>query len=138
MIPHGVDNYLISCIRPKPDLYGPFWVCLTLTFAIAISGNIADYVQTAGNSQWKYDFHMASYAATFIFSYAWLIPLILWGAIKWSKSAGQTTNTDNELIEVNFINIILQSKKTKIVSNLIVDNLRISLFSLNYSGFLLS
>ncbi|XP_001605794.2 protein YIPF1 [Nasonia vitripennis] len=99
MIPHGMDNYLISYIRPNPDLYGPFWVCVTLIFAIAISGNLANYFQTAssGNYHWKYDFHIVSYAATCIFLYAWLLPLVLWGALKWSKSQEPTAN--DELIQ---------------------------------------
>lgn len=101
MIPHGVDNYLISHIRPKPDLYGPFWVCVTLIFAIAISGNLANYFHSAAKSEnyhWKYEFHIVSQAATCIFFYAWLLPLILWGALTWFKS--QEEQVDDELIQV--------------------------------------
>ncbi|XP_012227259.1 protein YIPF1 [Linepithema humile] len=98
MVPHGRDNYLITHIRPNPDLYGPFWVCVTLVFSIAISGNVANYLQTAGSAKhhWRYDFHVVSYAATCIFLYAWLLPLALWGAIKWTSSS---RNTEEELIE---------------------------------------
>jgi hypothetical protein len=101
MIPHGVDNYLLTHIRQNPDLYGPFWVCITLIFAIAISGNIANYFQSANNNNyhWKYEFHIVSYAATCIFLYAWLLPLILWVALKWSKSQEETMNV--ELIDVS-------------------------------------
>jgi len=98
MIPHGADNYLLSHIRPNPDLYGPFWVCVTLVFSIAISGNLANYLQTAnsGKYHWRYDFHLVSYAATCIFLYAWLLPLILWGALQWTSSS---EDTNDELIE---------------------------------------
>ncbi|XP_012174032.1 protein YIPF1 isoform X2 [Bombus terrestris] len=98
MFPHGSDNYLISHIRPNPDLYGPFWICVTLIFSIAISGNLADYLHTAnsGKYHWRYEFHIVSYAATCIFLYAWLLPLTLWGAMKWTSSS---TNTEEELIE---------------------------------------
>lgn len=99
MIPRGNENYLETHIRPKPDLYGPFWICVTLVFSIAISGNMADYLQTANSKgfHWKYDFHLVSYAATAIFIYAWLLPLALWGALKWTISQ---RDNDNELIEV--------------------------------------
>lgn len=99
MFPHGSDNYLISHIRPNPDLYGPFWICVTLIFSIAISGNLADYLHTAnsGKYHWRYEFHIVSYAATCIFLYAWLLPLTLWGAMKWTTSS---RNTEEELIEV--------------------------------------
>lgn len=101
MLPHSPDNYLLSQIRPNPDLYGPFWVCVTLVFSIAISGNIANYYQTAGvnNNQWKYDFHLVSGAATTICLYVWLLPLGLWSSFKWS-SPSNDTSLDAELIEV--------------------------------------
>lgn len=97
MIPYG-DNYLLSHIRPNPDLYGPFWICVTLVFTIAISGNLANYLQMAnsGKYHWRYDFHVVSHAATCIFLYAWLLPLILWGALKWTSSS---RDTEEELTE---------------------------------------
>ncbi|XP_046835396.1 protein YIPF1 [Vespa crabro] len=98
MFPHTTENYLVTHIRPNPDLYGPFWICVTLVFSIAISGNMANYLQTANSSHyhWRYDFHLISYAAISIFLYAWLLPLVLWGALKWTTSM---RNTEEELIE---------------------------------------
>ncbi|KAK2587261.1 hypothetical protein KPH14_002997 [Odynerus spinipes] len=98
MFPHGSDNYLVTHIRPNPDLYGPFWICITLIFAIAIGGNMANYLQIASSSHyhWRYDFHVVSYAATAIFLYAWVLPLALWGALKWTTSK---RDTEEELIE---------------------------------------
>lgn len=105
MVPHGSDNYLITHIRPNPDLYGPFWICVTLVFSIAISGNMANYLQTASSAKyhWKYDFHVVSYAATCIFLYAWLLPLALWGALKWTYNS---RNTEEELIQVCYITFL--------------------------------
>lgn len=72
--------------KVKPDLYGPFWISVTLIFTIAISGNIASYLQHANKEyHWKYDFHLVSYAATTICLYVTLIPLALWGLLKWSS-----------------------------------------------------
>ncbi|XP_043478261.1 protein YIPF1 [Leptopilina heterotoma] len=98
MIPHWTDNYLKTHIEPNPDLYGPFWICVTLVFSIAVSGNIANYFQTANSEKyhWKYDFHVISGASTCIFLYAWLLPLALWGALKWTANQ---PSTQGELIE---------------------------------------
>ncbi|XP_051165949.1 protein YIPF1 [Leptopilina boulardi] len=98
MIPHGSDNYLKTHIEPNPDLYGPFWICVTLVFSIAVSGNIANYLQTVNYDRhnWKYEFHIITGAATCIFLYAWLLPLALWGALKWTTSQ---PSTQGELIE---------------------------------------
>jgi protein YIPF1/2 len=40
-------NYLKLNLGTNPDLYGPFWIVVTLIFTIAISGNIANYLQHA-------------------------------------------------------------------------------------------
>ena len=80
------DNTLKYHLRDKPDLYGPFWITVTLIFTIAISGNIADYLHHASPQyHWKYDFHLVSYAATAIYVYVLLIPFALWGFLKWSS-----------------------------------------------------
>ena len=49
-------KFLEEEIRPKPDLYGPFWICTTLVFTTAIAGNLANYLQHEGNIVWQYDF----------------------------------------------------------------------------------
>lgn len=76
-------------IQSKPDLYGPFWVCVTLIITIAISGNIANYLQAAATHKyhWKYDFHAISTSATAIFSYAWLLPVLVWGYLKYQNDS---------------------------------------------------
>lgn len=89
MFPKRGINYLQHYIQSKPDLYGPFWICVTLVFTIAISGNIANYLQAAAKQQsyhWKYDFHAVSASATAIFLYAWLVPIILWLLLKYQGS----------------------------------------------------
>lgn len=111
MIPKRAGgNYLRSSIGQNPDLYGPFWITVTLVsnlwfsfdifvyflifvsygkiaqiFSIAISGNIASYLQHANdNYHWRYNFHLVSYAATCIFIYANLFPIALWALFKYS------------------------------------------------------
>ena len=41
--PRPNKSYFDSTIRQNPDLYGPFWVCVTFILTVAISGNIVDY-----------------------------------------------------------------------------------------------
>lgn len=88
MVPKPGVNYLQQYIQSKPDLYGPFWICITLVFTIAISGNLANYLQTAasGHYHWKYNFHAVTLAGTAIFAYAWLLPSCLWGFLKYQGS----------------------------------------------------
>ncbi|XP_076346193.1 protein YIPF1 isoform X2 [Tachypleus tridentatus] len=94
MIPiPGQATYLHHHIRPAPDLYGPFWITSTLVFITAIGGNMANYLQTVGewNQIWHYDFHKVSFAATAIYSYAFLLPLMLWGLLQCRESISNYT-----------------------------------------------
>ncbi|XP_031550509.1 protein YIPF1-like [Actinia tenebrosa] len=86
MVPSYRKNFLVSQIRPNPDLYGPFWVCATLVFTTAISGNLASYLATTGDHEWVYDFHKVTLAAGAIYTYAFLIPTALWGLLMWRRS----------------------------------------------------
>lgn len=79
---------------------GPFWICVTLVFSVAIAGNVASYFQhqllntTGSNSQakhWHYDFHKVTWSATIVFLYATLMPSGLF-AVLWSSSPKDAPN----------------------------------------------
>lgn len=44
------SNFIVDHIQPVPDLYGPFWISVTLIFSIAIFGNLAHYVQNVSKA----------------------------------------------------------------------------------------
>jgi len=77
------QNFLLTKIRPNPDLYGPFWICATLIFTIAIFGNLSSYFAMEGDGEWKYDFHVVSISGGVIFLYASLIPTAVYGFLWW-------------------------------------------------------
>ncbi|XP_054714482.1 protein YIPF1-like [Uloborus diversus] len=89
----GRATFLDRMIRPKPDMYGPFWICTTLVFSMAIGANISNYLMTEGASakSWTYDFHKVSLAATAIYSYVFLLPVILWGLMWYRQSSNRYT-----------------------------------------------
>jgi len=105
MVPMPGKSFLQHQVRPRPDLYGPFWVCVTLVFSIAISGNVAEYFQKSFDSpegtnfKWHYDFHKVSMAAMVVFSYASLLPAGLFGYLWWAGAGTVgTTITFVELV----------------------------------------
>uniref|UniRef100_A0A3Q2QJ53 Protein YIPF n=1 Tax=Fundulus heteroclitus TaxID=8078 RepID=A0A3Q2QJ53_FUNHE len=102
LAPWPGKNFIQAYLRKNPDLYGPFWICTTLVFAIAISGNIANFLQHYGNPGHKYtpDFRKVSIAATAIFSYAWFVPLGLWGLLLWRN------NKILNLVSYSFMEIV--------------------------------
>ncbi|XP_075878046.1 protein YIPF1 [Nelusetta ayraudi] len=88
VVPWPGKNFIHVYLRQNPDLYGPFWICTTLVFAIAISGNFSNFLVHLGKPDYKYtpEFRKVSIAATAIFSYAWLVPLGLWGFLLWRNN----------------------------------------------------
>uniref|UniRef100_W5M5M0 Protein YIPF n=1 Tax=Lepisosteus oculatus TaxID=7918 RepID=W5M5M0_LEPOC len=88
VLPLPGKNFVRLYIRSNPDLYGPFWICATLVFAIAISGNISSFLVRHGDPHHHYvpEFRKVTIAATAIYSYAWLVPLGLWGFLMWRNS----------------------------------------------------
>lgn len=88
LLPVPGKNFVRLYIRSNPDLYGPFWICATLVFAIAISGNFSNFLIHLGEKTYHYvpEFQKVSIAATVIYAYAWLVPLALWGFLLWRNS----------------------------------------------------
>ncbi|XP_066252072.1 protein YIPF1 [Euwallacea similis] len=101
------DNSLKHHLRAKPDLYGPFWICVTLIFTIAISGNVANYLQHASTKyHWKYDFHLVSYAATTICLYVTLIPLVLYGVLRYTSITSDIEELEQDNITPGALELI--------------------------------
>lgn len=102
VLPWPGKNFIHVYLRRNPDLYGPFWICTTLVFAIAISGNISNFLVHLGKPNYKYtpEFQKVTIAATAIFSYAWLVPLALWGFLLWRG------NKIMNLVSYSFMEIV--------------------------------
>ena len=74
--PSATTDFLRRSIRPKPDLYGPFWVCVTLIFSVAISGKIKiilifcycnrNYIHNSLNDPFGYFFHVIGNVAAYL------------------------------------------------------------------------
>lgn len=101
------DNSLKHHLRTKPDLYGPFWISITLIFTIAISGNVTNYLQHASEKyHWKYDFHLVSYAATTICLYVTLVPFVLWCILKYTAQTSDIEELEQENVTPGALELI--------------------------------
>ncbi|MED6263497.1 hypothetical protein CHARACLAT_005183 [Characodon lateralis] len=89
MMPLPGRNFVKHYLRNNPDLYGPFWICVTLVFSVAISGNVSTFLKEPGNPSYhqRPQFHRVTIAAVVIFLYAWLVPIGLWGFLTWRQGA---------------------------------------------------
>jgi hypothetical protein len=102
----------ISSIKVNPDLWGPFWISTALLIVLSISSNLGDFFNWyrafkelaqqlpppngSGSSpwvpektlvQWTNDFSTITIAAFVIYSYVFLLPIVLWVFMKWKNIA---------------------------------------------------
>lgn len=47
-------NFIKHTLQSSPDLYGPFWICVTLVFSLAISGNLSTFLNSLGSTHYHY------------------------------------------------------------------------------------
>ncbi|KAM3719744.1 Protein YIPF1 [Dirofilaria immitis] len=97
MLPQFRSNFITDHIQPLPDLWGPFWISVTLIFSTAICGNLAKYIQTSGaNADYQYgsDFRLVTGASTIIFCYVVLVPFLLYSLFWYRKSYLQYSYLD--------------------------------------------
>eukprot|EP00055_Hartaetosiga_balthica_P013392 m.68671 g.68671 ORF g.68671 m.68671 type:complete len:315 (-) comp8252_c0_seq1:195-1139(-) len=82
------SSRFFKTVKGKGDLYGPFWICTTLIFALAMTANVAHYFATPSHERasWRYDFGKVSLAASTIYGYITMVPLILFGILYFYKS----------------------------------------------------
>ncbi|KAM3866280.1 protein YIPF1 [Diretmus argenteus] len=99
VLPWPGKNFIHLHLRKNPDLYGPFWICTTLVFAIAISGNISSFL-VQPNYKYVPEFRKVTIAATAIYSYASFVPLALWGLLLWRN------NKVMNLVSYSFMEIV--------------------------------
>ncbi|XP_060037739.1 protein YIPF2 isoform X2 [Erinaceus europaeus] len=89
LLPRPGHSFLRHCLRHRPDLYGPFWICASLTFALAISGNLSLLLAQRRDPSLHYtpQFHKVTAAGITVYCYVSLVPLALWGFLRWHGGA---------------------------------------------------
>ncbi|VDM97540.1 unnamed protein product, partial [Thelazia callipaeda] len=97
MVPKFRSNFISMYIQPFPDLWGPFWIAITLVFSTAICGNLAKYIEASGdvtNHQYGSDFRLVTGASAAIFCYIVLVPFFLYTLLWYRKSNLQYSYLD--------------------------------------------
>jgi len=78
-------NFL-DVLEGNPDLYGPFWIATTVVFILFMGGTISQYMAKTGQGPFVYDFELLSGAAGLIYGYTLVIPVLLFGALRYFGS----------------------------------------------------
>ncbi|KAI8945836.1 hypothetical protein F4801DRAFT_566902 [Xylaria longipes] len=79
------DNFL-DVLEGNPDLYGPFWIATTVVLILFLGGTISQYIANTGVGPFAYDFELLSGAAGLIYGYTLVIPIVLYGALRYFGS----------------------------------------------------
>ncbi|KAM4880135.1 LOW QUALITY PROTEIN: protein YIPF2 [Sylvia borin] len=82
-------NFVRCRLRNNPDLYGPFWICVTLCLTLAVCGDLSQFgsARFGSGSGFRYRprLHHVPVAVTLVFSYSGLLPLGVWGGQRWAR-----------------------------------------------------
>ncbi|OTA58369.1 Yip1-domain-containing protein [Hypoxylon sp. EC38] len=78
-------NFL-DVLEGNPDLYGPFWIATTVVLILFLGGTISQYLASEGKGPFAYDFKLLSGAAGLIYGYTLVIPVVLFGALRYFGS----------------------------------------------------
>ncbi|KAI2636879.1 Yip1-domain-containing protein [Hypomontagnella submonticulosa] len=78
-------NFL-DVLEGNPDLYGPFWIATTVVLILFLGGTISQYLASNGQGPFAYDFKLLSGAAGLVYGYTLLIPVVLFGALRYFGS----------------------------------------------------
>mmetsp|Transcript_10228 Transcript_10228/g.15762 ORF Transcript_10228/g.15762 Transcript_10228/m.15762 type:complete len:356 (-) Transcript_10228:53-1120(-) len=61
-----------------PDLYGPFWLTMTLVFLLAVTSNVHAYLYSDSEAMFEYDISHLIRASTVLTSFAFGLPALIW------------------------------------------------------------
>lgn len=106
-------NFL-DVLDGNPDLYGPVWIATTVVMILFLTGTMSQWLAHRGEEHFPYDFRLLSGTsppslawtrafltlldlggAGLIYGYTALLPLGLWGALKWfSNNSSSGNNLD--------------------------------------------
>lgn len=79
------QNFL-DVLEGNPDLYGPVWIATTVVVILFLTGTISQFLKYEGKDHFAYDFKLLSGGAGLVYGYTALVPVGLWGTLKWFGS----------------------------------------------------
>ncbi|KAE8147867.1 hypothetical protein BDV25DRAFT_131734 [Aspergillus avenaceus] len=80
------SNFL-DVLEGNADLYGPFWIATTVVVILFLTGTISQWLSNNDAEHFAYDFTLLSGAAGLVYGYTFILPIALWGALRWFGSS---------------------------------------------------
>ncbi|VDO13812.1 unnamed protein product [Rodentolepis nana] len=96
LIPFSKRFSLAASLKPNPDLYGPFWITVTIIFSVAFSGSIHEYIQSKDAAALStFNFGRVTISTTLLFLYWCVLPAVLTSVIYFKR---QSAVSDIEVV----------------------------------------
>lgn len=71
-------------VNGQPDLYAPIWLATTVVTVLYFSSTVAGYLASHVSHQpYAYQFSTLTSAASLIYGYTFIVPLLAWGVLRW-------------------------------------------------------
>lgn len=71
-------------VNGQPDLYAPIWLATTVITVLYFSSTVAGYLASHVNHEpYAYQFSTLTSAATLLYGYTFLVPILAWGVLRW-------------------------------------------------------
>ena len=89
VVPLPKYNFSSAHMKGKPDMYGPFWICATVVVCFGVCGNLTSLVHNFSDPEYTYSpqFYLLPIAGLIIYSYIFIIPLLIKAFLWWRKVA---------------------------------------------------
>jgi len=89
ILPLPKYNFNSTYMKGKPDMYGPFWVCATVVVCFGVCGNLTSLIHNFSDPKYTYapQFYLLPIAGLIIYSYAFILPLLVKAFLWWRKIA---------------------------------------------------
>ncbi|KAF2708690.1 Yip1 domain family protein [Pleomassaria siparia CBS 279.74] len=97
------QNFL-DVLEGNPDLYGPIWIATTVVVILFMTGTVSQYLSDKGKDHFIYNFKLLSGGAGLVYGYTGIVPVALWGALKWFGS--ESANLLEVLALYGYANLI--------------------------------
>ncbi|CCG81500.1 Putative uncharacterized protein [Taphrina deformans PYCC 5710] len=71
-------------VNGQPDLYAPIWLATTVITVLYFASTVAGYLASHISHQpYAYQFSTLTSAATLIYGYTFITPVLAWGVLRW-------------------------------------------------------
>ncbi|KAJ3107422.1 hypothetical protein HDU96_007911, partial [Phlyctochytrium bullatum] len=71
-------------IAGNPDLYGPFWISMTVVFALFMTSTVAGSISAyLAGADFTFNMTLLTMASTSVFAYVLVMPTVIWGLGKY-------------------------------------------------------